>query len=102
MSWNWKVLDPEYAHVLQAPLFGSIRIERFSTETSWQINWSVPGYSESFLSYDEIYKRDSHALTNLERAKALAEAEITARLTNFIAQNAVSFQSVTDRDYGCL
>ena len=41
---EWETLDPDFAFVAPAPLFGIIRVERYGTGEPWEINYSVPGY----------------------------------------------------------
>jgi hypothetical protein len=41
---EWRTLNPDFAFVAPAPLFGSIRVERYGTDEPWEINYSVPGY----------------------------------------------------------
>lgn len=49
MILSWEILDPERALKAEAPLFGSIRVERYSTDSDWQVNWSVPGYCNTLI-----------------------------------------------------
>lgn len=46
---QWECLDADFAYRATAPLFGTIRVERHSTEANWHVNWSVPGFSDRLL-----------------------------------------------------
>lgn len=46
---TWECLQEDFAYRAEAPLFGSIRVERYSPDAQWEINWSVPGYSEKLV-----------------------------------------------------
>lgn len=47
MKLNWECLNEDYCFRTPAPLFGNIRVERYSENKRWSIDWSVPGYGAS-------------------------------------------------------
>lgn len=82
-----KPLEFEYlggnSYRAPAPLFGNIRIEQWGED--WHVNWSVPGFSDSFvhgefIGPDEAMKaaqtkyRDLMSKTLFENGEGQADA----------------------------
>ena len=72
----WECLYEEFAFRAAAPLFGSIRVERFSTSRPWQINWSVPGYCDTLLAGE---------WADAESAMKAAEEHVAEICQSFVA-----------------
>ncbi|WP_282076553.1 hypothetical protein [Epibacterium ulvae] len=51
MTLQWETLDAQTCYKAPAPIFGSIRVERYSGDEPWQVNWSVQGYCAALIEY---------------------------------------------------
>lgn len=69
MPLQWEVLQENFSHRAPAPLFGSIRVERYASFKPWLINWSVPGFSDTLIE---------GKWENLNDAKRAAEKHVRA------------------------
>jgi hypothetical protein len=49
MKLNWECLNEDYCYRTPAPLFGSIRVERYSENNPWGVSYSIPGYSDTLI-----------------------------------------------------
>jgi hypothetical protein len=49
MFLKWECLNDDFAHRAKAPLFGHIRVERYSTDSEWGVNWSAPGICDTLI-----------------------------------------------------
>lgn len=49
---QWECIKPDYLYVAPAPLFGSIRVERYLHSDPWNADWSVPGFRNTLLPGD--------------------------------------------------
>lgn len=67
----WECLQEGRSHRAPAPLFGSIRVERYSDDGRWSVNWSVPGYSNTLVEGD---------WPDADAAKAAAQTHVSAAL----------------------
>lgn len=66
---QWECLHEERCFRAPAPLFGSIRVERFSLADKWEVLWSVPGYCATLIEGE---------WPNADAAKEVAETHVKA------------------------
>lgn len=62
-----------YSYRADAPLFGSIRIESYDYK-KWAINWSCPGYSDTFVPGCFSSLKAAQAAANEHHRAALMRA----------------------------
>jgi hypothetical protein len=68
MFLKWECLNDDFAHRAKAPLFGHIRVERYSTDSEWGVNWSAPGICDTLIE---------GVWPSADAAKAAAEAFVS-------------------------
>ena len=59
----WECLDGKHFRA-KAPLFGYIRVERWSEDMPWEVNWSVPGFTSTLI--DGIWDNLADAFAAVE------------------------------------
>ena len=74
MQLNWETVESNFAFKVNAPLFGSIRVERYSCDCPWSVNWSVAGHTDTLIDHD---------FATANEAKRGAEKHIAAALAKF-------------------
>lgn len=92
---QWEVLHSSHCYRAPAPLFGSIRVERYG-EGPWLVQWSVPGICDQLI--DAEFETAAAAMDAADAYVAAALAPAPApgveRLVD-VAQRAVSGEEMT-------